>query len=109
MKKCVYAIEISLDFINFNFNFLALYRMYFQNCFTNRSIKLKSFTSHLQHSCTCRIKYKTLAFGSSMFIRFNTIAHVVNIRVILIIAGKILAFTAFFSIKVFLFFVDVSF
>ena len=39
-----------LIFTKFNFDFLALYEMYFQNDFANGSIKLEGFTSHLQHS-----------------------------------------------------------
>ena len=34
---------------------------------------LESFTSHLQHSRPCYIRYTTLAFA-----RYNTAAHVVN-------------------------------
>ena len=33
--------------INYNFDFLVLYKMYFQNYFARRSIILESFTSHL--------------------------------------------------------------
>ncbi len=42
--------------------------MYFQNYFARRSIILESFTSHLQHSRTCFIRYTN----------YNTAAHVVN-------------------------------
>ena len=40
--------------------------MYFQINFANRSIKLESFTNHLQHSHLCCTKYTTLAFNSSL-------------------------------------------
>ncbi len=43
--------------INYNFDFLVLYKMYFQNYFARRSIILESFTSHLQHSRPCCIRY----------------------------------------------------
>ena len=42
--------RILLIFMSFNFDFLILYQMYFQNYFANGSIKLESFTSHL-----CRV------------------------------------------------------
>ena len=58
---CTPGYRILLIFINFNF--LALYKMYFQNSFVNRSIKLESFTSHLQHSRPYCIRYRNLAFG----------------------------------------------
>ena len=45
------------------FDFLALYKNYF----ADKSIKLESFTSHLQHSRPCCIRYTTLAFGSSLY------------------------------------------
>ena len=38
--------RVLLIFTNCNFDFLVLYKMYFQNNFANKSIKLKSFTSH---------------------------------------------------------------
>ena len=50
---------ILLIFISFNFDFLALYKWYFQNYFANRSIKLESFTSHLQHLRPCCISVVT--------------------------------------------------
>ena len=43
--------------INYNIDFLVLYKMYFQNYFARRSIILESFTSHLQHSRPCCIRY----------------------------------------------------
>ncbi len=43
--------------INYNFAFLVLYKMYSQNYFARRSIILESFTSHLQHSRPCCIRY----------------------------------------------------
>ena len=43
--------------INYNFDFLVLYKMYFQNYFARRSIILESFTSNLQHSRPCCIRY----------------------------------------------------
>ena len=43
--------------INYNFDFLVLYKMYFQNYFARRSIILESFTSHLQHERPCCIRY----------------------------------------------------
>ncbi len=43
--------------INYNFDFLVLYKMYLQNYFARRSIILESFTSHLQHSRPCCIGY----------------------------------------------------
>ena len=49
-EVCISRYRVLLIFINFNFHFLNLYKMYFQNYFANRSIKLESFTSHLQHS-----------------------------------------------------------
>ena len=56
---CPVAIYTLLIFINLNFDFLVLYKMYFQNSFANRSIKWKSnFTSHLQHSHLCCVRYK---------------------------------------------------
>ena len=48
--------------------------MYFQNYFANRSIKLESFTSHLQHSHPCCIRYQTRV----CICRYNTATHVVN-------------------------------
>ena len=42
---CTPRYRILLIFINFNFDFRALYKMYFQNYFANRFIKLESFTS----------------------------------------------------------------
>ena len=53
-----YIYFLLLIFINCNFDFLVLYKMYFQNSFANRSIKFKSFTSHLQHSHPCCIRCK---------------------------------------------------
>ena len=50
---CIPRYTILLIFTNFNFDFLLLYTMYFQNCFANRSIKLVSFTSHLQNFALC--------------------------------------------------------
>ena len=47
VKESVYPEQNSVGFTNFNFDFLRLYKMYFQNCFANGSIKLASFTSHL--------------------------------------------------------------
>ena len=81
VKETVYTLIyrfLSIFMLNFNFDFLLLYKMYFQNYFTNRSIKLESFTSHLQHSRPCCIRYTTLAFNSSLYIRYNTSAHDVN-------------------------------
>ena len=53
--------------------------MYFQNYYASGSIKLESFTNHLQHLRTCSIRYTTtLAFGSSLYIRYNTAGHVVS-------------------------------
>ena len=46
--------------INYNFDFLVLYKMYFQNYFARRSIILESFTSHLQHERPCCIRYTNL-------------------------------------------------
>ena len=43
--------------INYNFDFLVFNKMYFQNYFARRSIILESFTSHLQHSRPCCIRY----------------------------------------------------
>ena len=45
--------------INYNFDFLVLYKMYFQNYFSRRSIILESFTSYFQefHSRPCCIRY----------------------------------------------------
>ena len=43
--------------INYNFDFLVLYKMYFQNYFARRSIILESFTSNLQHERPCCIRY----------------------------------------------------
>ena len=42
---CIHSDTQSLIFINFNFDFLASYKMYLQNYFANRSIKLESFTT----------------------------------------------------------------
>ena len=64
--------------INFKFDFLVLFKMYFQNYFANRFIKLEGFTSHLPHSRPCCISSTTLAFGSSLYIRYNLAADVVN-------------------------------
>ena len=75
---CIPRYRILLIFINFNFDFLALYKLYFQNYFANRSIKLESFTSHLQYLHPCCIRYTTLAFGSCCLCWYNTAAHVVN-------------------------------
>ena len=47
---CITQYRILFIFTNLNFDFLPLYKMYFQNCFANRYIKLVSFTKHLQHS-----------------------------------------------------------
>ncbi len=41
--------------INYNFDFLVLYKMYFQNYFARRSIILESFTSHLHVNITYKI------------------------------------------------------
>ena len=54
-------------FINFNFDFLALYKMYFRSYFANRYIKLESFTNHLQHSRRFYIRHTTLAFDSNLY------------------------------------------
>ena len=81
VKGTVYTLIyrfLSIFMLNFNFDFLFLYEMYFQNDFTNRSIKLASFTSHLQHSRPCCIRCTTLAFDSSLYIRYNTSAYDVN-------------------------------
>ena len=47
--------------VDFEFDFLVLYRMYFQNYFANRSIKLQSLTCYLLHSRPCCIGHTTLA------------------------------------------------
>ena len=60
----------------FNFDFLVLYKMYFQNHFANRCIKLESFTSYLQHSRPCCIRYTTLAFDSCLYMLIQHAAHV---------------------------------
>ena len=66
-KKSVYVIQISLDLHKLNFDFLVLYKMYFQNYLAHTSIELESFTSHLQHSRPCCIRNITLVFGSSVY------------------------------------------
>ena len=71
---CIPRYRILLIFTNFNFDFLALYKMYFQNYFAYTSLKLESFTSHLQHSNShpyC-ISYTTLAFGSCLYIEITS-------------------------------------
>ena len=40
-------------FINFNFDFLAFYKMHFQNYFAKRSIKLESFDSQAKFYNIC--------------------------------------------------------
>ena len=57
---CIPRYRILLIFTNLNFDFLPLYKMYFQNCFANRSIETVSFTSHLQHS-----RYMLIQHGRS--------------------------------------------
>ena len=63
MYKCV--IQISLDLLNFNFGFLVLYKMYFQNYFDNRFIKLESFTVKLSQAI-----YTT--FASILYLIYNS-------------------------------------
>ena len=63
---------------NFNFDFLVLHQMYFQSYFVWSRTKLESLTSHLQHSHPCCIRPVTIVFGSSLHIRHNTAAHIVN-------------------------------
>ena len=54
-----------------------VYKMYFPNYFVNRPMKLESFTSHLQHSRPCCIRYTTrLRLG--LYIRYNTVDNFVN-------------------------------
>ena len=70
--------RILLIFVNFNFDFLALYKIRLQNYFADRPVKLESFTSHLQHSRPRRIKYTTLANVVSVLIKHAAL-HVVYI------------------------------
>ena len=54
--------------VNFNVDFVILYRMYFQNYFAKRSMKLESntinpFTIYPRHCC---IRYETLVFGRAV-------------------------------------------
>jgi hypothetical protein len=53
-----------LIYINFNVDFLGLDNVYFKNYFANELIRWVFFK---------------LFFGSSLYIRYNTAAHVVNI------------------------------
>ena len=65
VKESVYPNTEFCLFSNLNFDFLPLYKMYSQNCFANRCIKLVSFTNHLQH-----LRYMLIQHGRSR--------HVVN-------------------------------
>ena len=71
IKASVYEMQILVDLhINYNFDFLVLYKMYFQNCFARRSIILDN------------IRYKDPQYSRPICIRYiwyNTAAHVVNI------------------------------
>ena len=73
-SECIPRYRILSIFINFNSDSLALYKMYFQNYFANRFIKLESLTSHLQHSRPC-IRYTTFA---CCICWYNPAAHVIN-------------------------------
>ena len=55
VKESDAPIQNSVDFHKlYNFDFLALYKKYYQNYFAiNRFIKLESFIIHLQHSRPC--------------------------------------------------------
>jgi hypothetical protein len=70
--------KIMLIYINFKFNFLTKYHSFILKCWRVRMFSSRHFTSHLQHSCPCCIMIQTFAFGSSLYIRYNTAAHVVN-------------------------------
>ena len=77
---CVPRHRILLIFITFNFNFVALYEVCFQNYFANRSIKLESFTRHLHATFTSmlhQIYRTTLTFSSSLHILCNMVTHIV--------------------------------
>ena len=50
--------------------------MYFQNYFANKSMKLKSCTSHLQHSRPCCMRYTTLAFVIIHIKAFASFLHI---------------------------------
>ena len=53
-REGVYITQHRLSiFINFNFDFLALYKMYFRNYFANRCKKLESFTSTIYNIRVC--------------------------------------------------------
>ena len=50
VKESVYVIQNFVDLHKFNFDFLILYKMYFQNYIANRSIKVESFTNLVVHN-----------------------------------------------------------
>jgi hypothetical protein len=67
-----------LIYINLNFDFLGLDNVYFENYFANELIRWVVF--YVVYNIRVRVvsDIQTLAFGSSLYIRYNTAAHVVN-------------------------------
>ena len=53
-------------------------QMYFQNYFANGSIKLESFTSHIQHLCRVVSDVQFLPLAQVCICWYNMAAHVVN-------------------------------
>jgi hypothetical protein len=77
------VIEISLDlYINFNFDFLDLHNVVFENYFANelsRSIVLKQFKTFACSACFIRPKDTRLPLVSLYLIKhYSTAAHVLN-------------------------------
>ena len=67
--------RILLIFITFNFDFLVLYKMYFQNYFANLSIKLESSQAiqnfETETSSKFVVYYREKSFGANGFKRFT--------------------------------------
>ena len=71
MTEVVYVYKILLIYINFSFNFLS----------QNNLIFFRIFDEYGRlHSRPCSVSdIQSLAFCSSLYIRYNTAAHVVNV------------------------------
>ena len=67
--------------LNYNFDFLVLYKMYFQNYFARRSIILESFTSHLQHSREQNLLFEFISI-SIFYLFLSFIACILILEVV---------------------------